>query len=104
MDMSEFEALAQGLSGVRTTNAEGLVSCRYHGRLVARQIDDTHVVIRCSFDLRGLLLDQFPSTFSVSPRFARHMMIIADLQGGDPGAIEDAMVAAWRLQSDADRG
>jgi hypothetical protein len=100
--MSAFESLARRLDGVRVSIAEGLLSCRYRGRMVARQLDDTHVVIRCSFDLRGLLLDQFPDTFSVPDRFAKHMMIVADLRGGDPGAIEDALVAAWRLQSGAD--
>ena len=102
--MSAFESLARRLDGVRTSTAAGLLSCRYRGRMVARQIDDTHVVIRCSFDIRGLLLDQFPDTFSVTGRFAKHMMIVADLQNGDPGAIEDALVAAWRLQSGADNG
>jgi len=100
--MSGFEALAAGLDGVRTQRADGQLTCRYHGRLVARQIDGTHVVIRCSFDLRGLLLDQFPGTFTVPRRFAKHMMIVANLHGGDPGAIEDALVAAWRLQTEAD--
>jgi hypothetical protein len=99
--MSEFEALAGRLDGVRTVSSEGRLSCRYRGRLVARQLDAGHVVIRCSFDLRGLLLDQFPGTFSVPDRFRRHMMIVADIAGGDPGAIEDALVAAWRMQSGA---
>ena len=99
MKMSAFTSLASRLDGVRVTTTEGLLSCRYRGRMVARQIDDTHVVIRCWFDLRGVLLDQFPGTFSVPNRFAKHMMIVADVRGGDPGAIEDALEAAWRLQS-----
>ena len=97
--MVELEALASRLDGVRTSTQDGLLSCRYRGRLVARQLDRTHVVIRCSFDVRGLLLDQFPDTFSVPARFTKHMMIVADLAGGDAGAIEDALVGAWRLQS-----
>jgi hypothetical protein len=100
MDMVELESLALRLDGVTSSTKDGLLSCRYHGRLVARQIDETHVVIRCAFDVRGLLLDQFPDTFSLPARFAKHMMIVADLQGGDAGAIEDALVGAWRLQSD----
>jgi hypothetical protein len=100
MDMSQFEALARRLDGVRTGRADGLLHCRYHGRLVARQIDETHVVIRCSFDLRGRWLEQFPDTFSVPARFAKHMMIVANL-AGDEGAIEDTLIAAWRLQSAA---
>ena len=92
MDIVELEALANRLDGVRT-------STLFRGHLVDRQLDRTHVVIRCSFDVRGLLLDQFPDTFSVPARFTKHMMIVADLAGGDAGAIEDALVGAWRLQS-----
>jgi hypothetical protein len=55
--------------------------------------------IRCSFDVRGAWLARFPETFSVPTRFAKHMMIVADLDGGDAGAIEDALIAAWQLQS-----
>ena len=69
------------------------------GRLVARQLDDRHVVIRASFDFRDLLLQSFPDTFSVPKRFARHMMIVADLENGNADVIEDAVIAAWELQS-----
>jgi hypothetical protein len=100
MDLSEFESLARRLDGVRTRRQDGLLHCRYRGRIVARQIDESHVVIRCSLDLRGRWLDQFPDTFSVPARFAKHMMILAELRG-DEGAIEDALIAAWRLQADA---
>lgn len=72
---------------------------RYDGRLVARQLDDTQVVIRCSFDARHQLFRSFPETFTVPTRFARHVMIAADLQRGDDDAIEEAVIAAWRLQA-----
>jgi len=66
---------------------------------VARQLDETRVVVRASFDTRDVFLRQFPDTFSVPPRFAKHMMVVADLRNGDPDAIEDAVVAAWTLQT-----
>ena len=99
MEMSEFVSLARRLDGVRCRTDDGLLSCRYHGRVVARQLDETQVVVRCSFDIRDRWLNQFPGTFSVPARFVRHMMIVADLRGGDEGAIQDALIAAWRLQS-----
>jgi hypothetical protein len=99
MDMAEFDQLANAMDGVRTRNHDGVLSWRYHGRLVARQLDQTHVVVRASFDTREVFLAQFPGTFSVPPRFANHMMVVADLQNGDPDAIEDAIVAAWILQA-----
>jgi len=90
--------LAEALAGVRRTAPAGLAEWRYHGRLVARQLDDTHVVIRADFDYRDSILRQFPETFTVPARYIKHMMIVADLAKGDPGAIEDALEAAWQLQ------
>jgi hypothetical protein len=100
--MSDVGRLAAQLTGVRATAPEGLAEWRYHGRLVARQLDDTHVVIRADFDYRDSVLRQFPRTFSVPTRYAKHMMVVADLVTGDAGAIEDALEAAWQLQIGAD--
>ncbi len=100
--MSDVTELADGLDGVRRTASGGLAQWRYHGRLVARQLDDTHIVIRADFDYRDAALRQFPATFTVPDRLAKHMMVVADLAAGDGGAIEDALVAAWELQRAAD--
>ena len=94
--------LAEALAGVRRTAPEGLAEWRYHGRLVARQLDDVHLVIRAEFGYRDSLLRQFPATFSVPARYRRHMMVVADLASGDAGAVEDALEAAWQLQWSAD--
>jgi hypothetical protein len=102
MDMGDVARLAQALSGVRCTTPEGLAEWRYHGRLVARQLDQTRLVIRADFDYRDSLLRQFPETFSVPTRYIKHMMIVADLAVCDPGAVEDALEAAWQLQRGAD--
>ena len=56
-------------------------------------------MIRSSFDVRDLLLQSFPETFSVPKRFAKHMMIVADLANGNADAIEDALIGGWELQS-----
>lgn len=100
MDIADLDRLAAGLAGVTSSTREGLRNWRYHGRLVARQLDETHVVVRAEFDVRDALLTQFPVTFSVPRRYAKHMMVVADLRDGDPDAIEDAVVAAWKLQSE----
>ena len=102
MDIDDVARLAEGLTGVRRTAPEGLAEWRYHGRLVARQLDDIHVVIRADFDYRDSILRQFPGTFSVPTRYIKHMMVVADLTRGDVGAIEDALDAAWELQRSAD--
>ena len=102
MKMDDVVRLAEALAGVRPTMRDGLAEWRYHGRLVARQLDDVHLVIRADFDYRDSILRQFPDTFSVPTRYLKHMMVVADLAGGDAGAVEDAVEAAWQLQQRAD--
>jgi hypothetical protein len=102
VEIDDVARLAGSLAGVRRTVAEGLAQWRYHGRLVARQLDDAHLVIRADFDHRDSILRQFPGTFSVPARYLKHMMVVADLARGDAGAIEDALEAAWQLQRRAD--
>jgi hypothetical protein len=97
--LADVSRLAAELDGVVERSRDGLLDWRYRGRLVARQLDDNHVVIRASFDFRDFLLQSFPETFSVPGRFAKHMMIVADLEHGNADAIEDTVIAAWELQS-----
>lgn len=99
MKLADLSRLAAELEGVVEHRRGGLLDWRYRGRLVARQLDDSHVVIRASFDFRDFLLYSFPETFSVPTRFSRHMMIVADLEHGNADAIEDAVIGAWELQS-----
>ena len=99
MKLADLSRLVAELDGVAERSRDGLLDWRYHGRLVARQLDDTHVVVRASFDFRDFLLQSFPETFSVPKRFAEHMMIVADLESGNADAIEDAVIGAWELQS-----
>ena len=101
LPIDDLDRLAGTLLGVRRTKEAGRARWRYHGRLVAREMDNTHVVVRVAFDVRDLLLQQFPETFSVPVRYRKHMLVVADLANGDAGAIEDALVAAWQLQRSA---
>ena len=97
--LEELSRLAVQCDGVVERLRDGLREWRYRGRLVARQLDDSHVVIRASFDFRDFLLQSFPETFSVPKRYAKHMMIVADLEHGNADAVEDAVIGAWELQS-----
>jgi hypothetical protein len=101
MEIDDVTVLAEPLAGVRRTAPDGLAQWRYRGRLVARQLDDTHLGIRADFDYRDSILRHFPGTFSVPARYVKHMMVVADLSKGDRGAIEDAVEAAWELQRSA---
>jgi hypothetical protein len=98
MEIDHVATLMANLDGVRHSLKEGYAEWRYHGRLVARRMDDGYLVIRCDFGHRDVLLRTFPGTFSVPPRYQKHMMIVAELSRGDPEAIEDALESAWILQ------
>ena len=76
----EGPTLAIRVIGVARTSSGGLTQWRYKGRLVARQLDATHVVIRTDFAPRYQLLSRFPGTFHVPARYERHMMVVADLE------------------------
>lgn len=101
MDLEEFGELATSLSGVRQRRQGVLLQWRYAGRLVARQLDDTRVVVRAPFDVRDALVRQYPGTCAVPTRFEKHMMVVVDLAAGSPGAIEDAVLSAWRFQTES---
>jgi hypothetical protein len=99
MQLADVSRLTGQLDGVAERRRGGLLDWRYRGRLVARQLDDSHIVIRVQFDLRDWLLQSFPETFSAPRRFAKHMMVVADLEDGNADAVEDAVINAWELQS-----
>jgi hypothetical protein len=102
VDLDTFNELATSRAGVRRTSAGGLARWQYEGRLIARELDATRVAVRVPFDVRDVLLHQHPNVFSVPTRFAKHMMVVADLDAGNDGAVEDAVESAWRLQTQGD--
>lgn len=99
MRVADVSGLAGALDGVTERRRDGLLEWRYRGRLVARQLDASHIVIRASFGFKDILLQSFPDTFSVPARYRKHMMIVADLDTGNADAVEDAIIGAWELQS-----
>ena len=59
MQIDDVARLATDLAGVRPGTRQGLAEWRYHGRLVARQLDDMHLVIRAEFGYRDALYGSF---------------------------------------------
>jgi hypothetical protein len=43
--LTDVSGLAERLDGVAETTRGGMLNVRYRGRLVARQLDDRHIVI-----------------------------------------------------------
>jgi hypothetical protein len=91
------------LSGVRRFEQTALPpEWRRHGRLIARQLDGDHLVIRVDFEFRESLVQSDPVTFSVQRRYVKHMMVVAEFASGDAAEIKDALDVAWPSRRSAD--
>jgi len=89
----------EGLDGVPESSVKGRLRWSLSGRLVARQIDESSIVIRTGFVEREQLLRAHPTMFFVPPRFEAHMMVVAELPEADPHVVAAAIHAAWELQT-----
>lgn len=92
------EQFLAGLDGVRLHHdPRGRRWC-VRNRLVARQVDESTLLIRAGFEPREDLLDNHPGTFSVRPELEAHMKVLADVRHGDIAAVCGALRAAWQMQ------
>ena len=98
LSIAELGRHAMSLDGVREKSCAGLLRWYVDNRLVARQLDRGSVVIRSDFPDRERLLQRHPATFTVPPRFERHMMVVVELGDADADAVACAIESAWRLQ------
>ncbi|GAB3594486.1 hypothetical protein GCM10027446_18490 [Angustibacter peucedani] len=98
VDLEAFDQLAQSLDGIRRGTSGGAARWSYRGRLVARALDATHVVVRVPFDVRDSLVHEDAEAFDVPTRFAKHQKVVVDLDRATDAAVERAVVAAWDLQ------
>lgn len=95
----EVEAFLEGLDAVKVHHdGRGRRWC-VRNRLVARQVDESTLLVRAAFDVREDLLDRYPGTFSVRPNLKAHMKVLADVEGGDVAAVCAALRAAWEMQT-----
>ncbi|HEY1574094.1 MAG TPA: hypothetical protein VGG05_22325 [Pseudonocardiaceae bacterium] len=101
MQLADVSRIALAMNGVRESSVKGRLRWSLGGRLVARELDNSSIVIRSGFAEREKLLAAHPATFFVPPRYDAHMMVVARLSEGDPAAIAAAIHAAWTLQASA---
>ena len=98
MTLEDVATAAAELDGVRERRVGGRLRWQYAGRLVARQLDATSIVIRTDFAPRERLVARHPETFTVPPRWEAHMMVVVELEHADPVAVRRALTAARDLQ------
>ena len=98
MRIQDVARHATSLTGVRQKECDGLLGWYVGDRLVARQQDAETLVVRSDFEDRERLVEEHPTTFSVTPRIEGHQKVLADTRRGDLGAVRVALTAAWELQ------
>src|SRR5215472_9585670 len=92
------EQFLAGLDGVRLhDDPRGRRWC-VRNRLVARQVDESTLLIRTDFEPREDLLANHPGTFSMRPELEAHMKVLADIGHGDIGVVCETLTAAWNMQ------
>jgi hypothetical protein len=101
VNIEAVSTAALALERVRESSVKGKLRWSLGGRLVARQLDESSIVIRTGFVERELLLAKHPTTFFVPPKFDAHMMVVARLPDADTAAVKAALRAAWELQRSA---
>jgi hypothetical protein len=101
MNIEEVSRIAVALDRMRESSVKGKLRWSLGGRLVARQLDESSIIIRTGFAEREILLARHPTTFFVPPRFDAHMMVVARLPDANPAVVEAAVRAAWELQASA---
>jgi hypothetical protein len=102
VELADVSRIALAMDRVRESSVRGRLRWSLGGRLVARELDASSIVIRTGFAEREELLAAHPTTFFVPPRYDAHMMVVARLPEGDPAAIAAAIRAARELQAAAE--
>lgn len=100
MRLDEVAEYVEALPEVRRRGPEARPVWQLHGRMVARLVDPTTLVVRVPLSAREALLESDPEGFGVPPRFEAHHKVEAYLDRADPDAVRTAIRLAWELQSD----
>jgi len=101
MRVDEVTAYVESLPGVRRSGTDERPVWQLQGRLVARLVDPTTLVVRVPLSAREAVLESDPDGFGVPPRFEAHHKVEVYLDRAAPDAVRTAIRLAWELQRDA---
>ncbi len=98
MTPEEVGAFVESLPQVKRKGSAEHPAWYVHDRLVARVLDPATLLVRVPLGQRDSLLDTYPTSFGVPPRFEAHHKVEAYLDRADPAAIRTAIELAWEMQ------
>ena len=98
MTPEDVGTFAESLPGVKRKGTVEHPAWYVHDRLVARLLDRTTMLIRVPLDRRESLLEAYPTSFGVPPRFEAHHKVEAYLDRASPASVRAAIRLAWEMQ------
>lgn len=98
MTPEEVAAYCRSLPGCKRKGSEQQPAWYVRDRLVARLVDPTTLLVRVPLDRREDLVERFPESFGIPPRYEAHHKVEAYLERAEPAAVREAIRLAWEFQ------
>ncbi|PYQ46065.1 MAG: hypothetical protein DMF77_02260 [Acidobacteria bacterium] len=95
-DYDTFLRLAHELPGVEEGISYGTPAVRVGGRFLARLREDGDLAIRCSFEDRSLLMEEYPGAFYVTDHYANYPAVLVRLSKVRRDVLRTVVEKAWR--------
>ena len=96
IDYDTFLALAHELPAVEEGTCYGTPAVRVAGKFLARLREDGALAIRCSFEDRSLLMDEYPAAFYVTDHYVNYPAVLIRLPKVRLDVLRTVVEKAWR--------
>jgi hypothetical protein len=93
----DVRRFARSLPGIEEGTSYGTPALRVRGRFLCRLHDDgERLVLKIDLAEREALLQMQPSTFTVTPHYEPHPLVLIRLETVDPQELRELVTEAWR--------
>jgi hypothetical protein len=96
VDYGTFLTLAHALPAVEEGTCYGTPAVRVAGKFLARLREDGALAIRCSFEDRVLLMDEYPAAFYVTDHYVNYPAVLIRLSKVRRDVLRTVVEKAWR--------
>jgi hypothetical protein len=91
-----FLRLAHDLPGVEEGTCYGTPAVRVAGKFLARLREDGALAIRCPFEDRSILMEEYPAAFYVTDHYADYPAVLIRLSKVRLDVLRAVVEKAWR--------
>jgi len=96
IDYDTFLTLAHELPAVEEGTCYGTPAVRVAGKFLARLREDGALAIRCSFEDRVILMDEYPAAFYVTDHYVNYPAVLIRLSKVRRDVLRAVVEKAWR--------